>query len=323
MRRREFITLLGGTVAGWPLAARAQQPAAPAIGYLSAADADFNVAYVAAVRDGLSEGGIERNTEILFRYADYRFDRLPELAGELVRRGVKVIVSSGVAPSLAAKAATSTIPIVFESAVDPVANGLVANLNRPGGNVTGVTLLAEAFYIKGLEFLHELVPQARSVAVLINPTNPAGLGLPQVEEAARTLGLRLTILKASNLAEIEQAFAALGQDRVGGILVNSDRLFQGQYGRLIEFANRQRVPAIYWERKVVQAGGLISYGAMLEDAHRIVGTYVARILKGEKPVELPVLQPTEFELVINLGTAKALGLDVPPALLARADEVIE
>jgi putative ABC transport system substrate-binding protein len=297
----------------------------PVVGYLSSANARFNAPYVAALQKGLAEEGVldGRNVEILHRYADYRFDRLPELATELVRRDVAVIAASGAAPSLAAKGATTTVPIVFECAVDPVVLGLVTNFNRPGGNLTGVTLLAESFYIKGLEFLRELKPRVGVVAMLTNPTNPALLGLRETEDTARALGMRLTILSASNSGEIEHAYAAVARDGIGAVFVNSDRLFQSQYDLLAALAVRYRVPAIYWEREAVHAGGLMSYGASLIDAHRVVGTYVARILKGDKPGDLPIQQPTRIEIALNLRTAKAIGLEVPTSILIRADEVIE
>jgi putative tryptophan/tyrosine transport system substrate-binding protein len=323
VRRRQFIAGLGGAAA-WPIAARAQQPAMPVIGFLSAADADFNGPFLAALKQGLADGGYEqgRNVEILLRYAEYRFNRLPALTAELVRSQVAVIVASGAAPSLAAKAATATIPIVFEISTDPVTNGLVANLNRPGGNVTGVTLMAESFYTKGIEFLHELLPSAKAVALLRNPSNPAVFGL-EVEDAAQKLGLHLTMLGAVNASGIEKVFGQLARERIDGILVNSDRLFSSQYDRIATLAVRYRVPAIFWERKAVEAGGLLSYGASLTEAHRVVGNYAARILKGDKPGDLPVQRSTRIEMTINLKTAKALGLTVPQSILLSADEVIE
>jgi putative tryptophan/tyrosine transport system substrate-binding protein len=324
MRRRDFIAGLGAAAA-WPPAARAQQRALPVIGFLSAADADFNGPFLVALKQGLADGGYQqgRNVEILFRYAEYRFDRLPALAAELVRGQVAVIVASGAAPSLAAKAATATIPVVFEIATDPVTNGLVPNLNRPGGNMTGVTLLAESFYTKGIELLHELLPSAKVVALLRNPSNPAVFGLEESEDAAQKLGLRLAILGAGKASDIDQVFGQLARERIDGILINSDRLFLSQYGRIATLAVRYRVPAIFWERKAVEAGGFMSYGASLTEAHRVVGNYAARILKGDKPGDLPVQRSTRIEMALNLKTAKALGLDVPVSILLRADEVIE
>jgi putative ABC transport system substrate-binding protein len=324
MLRREFIAWLG-SAAAWPVVARAQQRALPVIGFLSAADAEFNGPFLAALKQGLADGGYEqgRNVEILFRYAEYRFDRLPALTAELVRSQVALIVASGAAPSLAAKAATTTIPVVFEIATDPVTNGLVTNLNRPGGNVTGITLMAESFYTKGIEFLHELLPSAKAVSLLRNPTNPVVFGLTEAEDAAQKLGLRLTILGADNASDIDQVFGQIARERIDGILVNSDRLFASQYDRIATLALRYRVPALFWERKAVEAGGLLSYGASLTEAHRVVGNYAARILKGDKPGELPVQRATRIEMTINLKTAKALGLTVPNTLLISADEVIE
>jgi putative tryptophan/tyrosine transport system substrate-binding protein len=328
MRRRDFIAGLGGAAAAWPLSARAQQRM-PVIGYLSVSAADADGLYMTALRQGLNEGGyVEgRNIEILFRYADFQFDRLPSLASDLVRRRVDVIVASGVAPALAAKASTATIPIVFETASDPVAYGLVASLNRPGGNLTGASLQAEAFYAKGVELLHELVRGATSVALLRNPTNPSASGqktpLESIEDAARTLGLRLVILNASNLDEIEKAFIMAAQERLGGVLLNTDRLFDGHIDQVAALAARYRVPAIFNSREYVQAGGLMSYGGSVTEAHRIVGNYAARILKGEKPADLPVQLSTRIGLALNLKAAKALGLDVPTVILLRADEVIE
>ena len=323
IKRRDFIAGLG-SAAAWPVVARGQ-PSMPVIGFLSAADAAFNAPFLAALKQGLADGGYEqrRHVEILFRYAEYHFDRLPALAAELVRSQVAVIVASGVAPSIAAKAATATIPVVFEIATDPVTNGLVSNLNRPGGNVTGITLMAESYYTKGIEFLHELLPSAKAVTLLRNPSNPAVLGLKETEDAAQKLGLHLTILGASNASDIDQVFGQLARERIDGILVNSDRLFESQYDRIASLAVRYRVPAIFWERKAVEAGGLLSYGASLTEAHRVVGNYAARVLKGDKPGELPVQRATRIEMTINLKTAKALGLTVPQSILLRADEVIE
>jgi putative ABC transport system substrate-binding protein len=326
MRRREFITVLGGAAAAWPLVARAQQPGLPVIGYLSAGVANSDAPNVTGLRRGLNEGGYTegRDVEILFQFADERFDRLRALAGDLVRRRVAVIVASGLAPALAAKAATATIPIVFESYYDPIASGLVTSLNRPGGNLTGTSMLVEAYFAKGAELLHELVPQADSIAVLMNPTNSAtSVGIEEAAIGARALGLRLVILKAGNAGEFEQAFKAVVAEKIGALLVNSDRLFTGHVAQLAALALRYRVPSIFTRQEAVQAGGLMSYGASLVEAHRIAGNYAARILKGEKPGDLPIQQATKIELSVNLKTAKALGIDVPTSILLRADEVIE
>jgi len=324
MRRREFIAALGA-VATWPVTAQAQQRAVPVIGYLSAGARDADGASVGELRQGLQEGGYSegRNIEILYRYAENQFDRLPSLALDLVGSRVAVIVASGGAPAVAAKAATTTIPIVFEYANDPVALGLVPRLNRPGGNLTGVTLRVDSLFSKGIELLHEMLPQATSIAFLTNPANPVDLARREVESAARALELRLTIVTASNAAEMEQVFAMIAEQRLGAVLVNSDRLFVGHYKLLAGLAVRYRVPALYWEREAVEAGGLMSYGANLAQSHRLVGSYVARILNGEKPGDLPVQSPSQIELVINLSAATALGITVPRIILARADEVIQ
>jgi putative ABC transport system substrate-binding protein len=298
----------------------------PVIGYLSAAAAGGDEPLITALRQGLKDGGYVdgQNVEVLFRYAENQFDRLPSLASDLVHRRVAVIVAAGSAPALAAKGATTAIPIVFEAVYDPVAIGLVASLGRPGGNITGASVLAEAYYAKGVELLHELLPQARSIALLANPTNPtADTGIRETEKAARSLGLSLRILHASNPGEIEQAFTMFAQDRSGGILVTADRLFSSQRDQLAALTVRYRVPCIYMGREWVQAGGLISYGANRSEAFRIVGNYAARILKGEQPADLPVQLATRIELTINRKTAKALGIEVPTSILLRADEVIE
>jgi putative ABC transport system substrate-binding protein len=325
MRRREFIAGLGGAVA-WPLVARAQQRV-PVIGYLSAGAADSDAPNASGLRRGLDEGGyIEgRNVEILFHYANERFDRLPMLASDLVRRRVAMIVASGTNPALTAKTATTMIPIVFETVEDPVAIGLVARFNRPGGNITGTSLMAEAYRAKGVELLHEFLPHAGSIALLINPTNPVNSVASTVEmaDAARALGLRLAIVKASNPGEFEQAFKAVAEEGLGALLDSSDRLFTGHWDQLAALALRYRVPWISRGREAAQAGALMTYGASIIEAHRIVGNYAARILKGEKPADLPVQRATKIELTVNLKTAKALGLEVPSSILVLADEVIE
>jgi len=325
MRRREFIAGLGGAAA-WPVVARAQQSGVPVIGYLSAGSEAGDAPYISGLRQALGQAGyVEgRNIEILFRFAALQFNRLPALVSDLVTRRVAVIIASGGAAALSAKVATSTIPIVFESANDPIQMGLVTSLNRPGGNVTGATVLNGAYFAKAIEMMHELLPQASSFAFLTNPTNSTGSSqITATENAARALQLRLGILKASNPDEIKRAFATLAQERFAGLIVGSDKLFSERFADIAALALRHRVPAIHFWRDFVQAGGLMSYGASIADAHRIAGNYAARILKGEKPADLPVQQSTRIEMVLNLKTAKALGLNVPTSILLRADEVIE
>ena len=325
MRRRNFITLLGGAAA-WPLAARAQQKAMPVIGILSTASPGAFAPYVAAFRQGLSETGyVEgQNVAIEYRGAEGRFDRMPALAAELVGRKVDVIFSTGGAPTaLAAKSATSTIPIVFRIGGDAVELGLVASLARPGGNLTGVSLLADELISKRLELLTELVPQAGVIALLVNPNNTnAERIIRDGPEAARAKGVRLTILKAGSASEIDTAFATFVPLH-GALVVSADPFLTNRREQLVALASRHAVPAIYAWREFAASGGLISYGSSLTAAFRLVGIYAGKILKGAKPADLPVQQPTTFELIVNLKTAKALGLTVPPSILARADEVIE
>jgi len=327
MRRREFITLLGGAAVAWPLAARAQQPAMPIVGFLSGRSSADSVEEVKGFHRGLAETGhVEgKNITIEFRWADGHYDRLPALATELVGHRVAVLAAvGGGASGLAAKSVTSTIPIVFASGGDAVKIGLVASLNRPGGNVTGVNIIFGALGAKRLELLHELIPAASAIAMLVNPNYPsAPIEVQDVEVAGRKLGLKVHIFNARTESEIEPAFTGLVEQKGSGLLVADDPFLQGQRDRIARLAEHHAIPAIYFSRDFVDAGGLMSYGPNLVDVYRLVGLYTGRILKGEKPADLPVQQPTKYSLVVNLKTAKALGLDVPLTLLARADEVIE
>jgi putative ABC transport system substrate-binding protein len=327
MRRREFIALIGGAIFALPLATRAQQPAMPVIGFLNTRSADDVPELTAAFRKGLNEIGYTegRNTAIEYRWANNDPQRLPELASDLVRRQVAVIVATGGNVSaLAAKAATATIPIVFSVGGDPIKLGLVTKLNRPDRNATGVTVLTGLLGAKRLELLRELIPTASVVAVLINSTNPSAEAyVREAQEAARSVGQQIHTLSASTEGEIESAFATLAQVRAEALLVVTDAVFIGRREQIVTLAARYAVPAIYEASVFARVGGLMSYGPSFVEAIRQVGVYTGRILKGEKPADLPVLQPTKFELVINLKTAKALGLTVPHSLLARADEAIE
>jgi putative ABC transport system substrate-binding protein len=326
MGRREFVALLGSAAAVWPLAARAQQSAVPIVGYLSAAASDSPPANLAVFRRGLAEAGyVEgQNVAIEYRWAGDQPDRLPALATELVSRKVTVLYAVSNAAAYAAKAATSTVPIVFLSGGDPVEIGLVASLNRPEGNATGVTLFLNELSAKRLELLRETVPNVAVIAFMVNPTNPrAKVNTSEFQAAARAARQDVLIVNVSYESELDAAFATLTQRGAGALLVDGDILFNAQRDRLIRLAERHHLPASYQVRESAVAGGLMSYGPNLPDAHRQAGVYVGRILKGEKPSDLPVLRPTKFELVINLKTAKALGLEIPPTLLALADEVLE
>jgi len=327
LRRRQFITLLGGAAAAWPLAARAQQVSMPVVGVLYSGSPEMFETLISAFRRGLNEVGyVEgRNVALELRLAEGRYDRLPALAADLVRRQVAVIFTAGGQNSaFAAKANTATIPIVFTTGGDPVRSGLIASLNRPGGNVTGVTNLTAEREPKRLEILHELVPTADRIAVLVNPAyQDVELRVDEIQAASRTIGKQIHVVQASTENAINMAFAALAQARAGALLVSSDPFFFGRRHQIVALAARYAVPAIYQWREFAQIGGLISYGADRSYAQHEAGIYVGKILKGAKPSDLPVQQAVKLELVINVNTATALGITIPPTLLARADEVIE
>jgi putative ABC transport system substrate-binding protein len=327
MKRREFVMLLGGAAAAWPLAARAQQAATPVVGLVSSRSLEASTRQAAAFRNGLNETGyIEgQNVTVEYHWLAGRNDRLPSLMADLVRRPVAVIATLGDPPTLAAKAATATIPIAFGISEDPVRHGLVASLARPGRNATGINFLTVEVLAKRLGLLRDLVPKAVRIAVLVNPTNAlsAESTLRDVPEAARAIGLQTQVHNASTSREIEAAFATLVRDRADALFVGADGFFNSRGVQLATLATRYGIPSTYGSREIVEVGGLMSYGANILDMYRQVGVYTGRILKGAKPADLPVVQSAKFEFVINLQTAKTLGITVPPTLLARADEVIE
>jgi putative tryptophan/tyrosine transport system substrate-binding protein len=328
MRRRDFITLLGGTAATWPLAARAQQPALPVVAFISAGAADGSAARAAAFRKGLDDTGyVEgQNVTVEYHWLEGQYDRMPALVADLVRRRVAVIATpAGTLAARLAKAATATIPIVFGVGEDPVPLGLVASLARPGGNATGINFFTTEVTAKGMRLLHDLVPKAVRIAVLVNPANAATAAptLRDAQEAARAIGLQIQILNAATVGEIDAAFASFARERPDALVVGPDGFFSSRLVQFVTLTAVNKIPAAYWVRDFVVAGGLMSYGTDLTEAFRQVGAYTGRVLKGEKPADLPVLQSTKFEFLLNLQTARALGIEVPPAVLSIADEVIE
>ncbi|MGC2826153.1 MAG: ABC transporter substrate-binding protein [Pseudolabrys sp.] len=327
MRRRDFIKVLAGSATAWPLAGQAQQDTLPLIGYLSSWTADTNQRFRQAFRQGLNDVGFAegRNVTIEYRQAEGgQYDQLPTMAAELIGRGVVVLFATAIPAALAAKAATTTTPIVFAIGSDPVEMGLVVSLNRPGGNATGTTFLSVELTAKRLELLRELAPKIASVTLLVNPNNPtAVMQTKDMQVAATALGMPLNIVHISAQSNFDNVFAALARQRTDALIVDPDSMFLSYRDQLTALAKQYSMPTIYFAREFATAGGLISYNASFVDSIRKAATYVGRILKGEKPADLPVLQPTKFELIINLKTAKALGLSVPPSLLTTADEVIE
>ena len=327
MRRRKFITLLGGAAVAWPLLARAQQKPMPVIGFLSSRFPDESAGVASAFRQGLAEAGyvVGQNIAIEYRWAEGHYDRLPALAAELVSLRVSAILTGGGPPAtFAAKAATVTIPVIFSAAPDPVRLGLVASLNRPGGNITGMGVFTATLGAKGIELLKQLAPTASQMAYLVNPSNPsAEIEANEVLDAAKAIGIALQVFKASTDDELDAAFQAMGTLRADGLAVAGESFFDSRRQKIVALAARLKIPTAYAWRENVALGGLLSYGTSLTDSYRRAGIYTGRVLKGEKPSDLPVMQPTRFELAINLKTAKALGLTIPPTLLARADEVIE
>jgi putative tryptophan/tyrosine transport system substrate-binding protein len=328
MRRREFVTLIGGAAAAWPLTARTQPRTLPVVGYLQTGAADLSAHLIAAFRQGLSETGFVegRNVAIEYRFADGQYDRLPAMAADLVRRRVAVIAAVGGGhPALATKAATSTIPIVFASGdTDPVQEGIVASLSRPGGNVTGVSAMLGALTAKRIGLLHELIPKATAIAMLANPdTLSIAAQSAEAQTAAQTIGLALHVLNASSERDFDAAFATIIERKIGALLVSADAFYGSRRKQLVGLAERNAIPTSYYRREFVEEGGLMSYATPLPDMYRQAGIYAGRILGGDKPADLPVMQPTKFELVINRKTATSLGIEVPAMLLALADEVIE
>jgi putative tryptophan/tyrosine transport system substrate-binding protein len=327
VRRRELITLFGSAAVAWPFMARAQQPAMPIVGFVTGRSVEASVRQAAAFRKGLNETGYVEGQNVMVEYhwLEGRYERLPALMANLVRRSVAVIAAFANVPALAAKAATSTIPIVFAVGQDPVTMGLVASLARPGGNATGINFFNQEAVAKRLGLLHDLVPKAVRIAVLVNPANAwaTEAALREIREAARALGLQIAVLKASTRPEIEAAFATLARDRADALLVAPDSFFAGRPVQFVTLAAHHRIPSAYTQREFVEAGGLMSYGTDIPDMYRQVGVYTSQILKGVKPADLPVAQSTKFEFVINLQTARALGLDVPNSIQLLADQVIE